>query len=225
MIKRPSNSTLYKSTILHLLHLLFACLTFQIINSFRNLNDCDKSLNDKETENYELKPLQGLSPSYEEIDETNLDMNKFNHRQMKHTTVKQSLIGMVNAASYEEILDNEHDRSDLLHGEHLSHESHDSESINDSSSQQLHHEKRRRHNKKIKLRMSSQRSKPRGETIDSDSSSNNAINMGLKESRIDIARREVSSTEQDIKSHTDVNYTYEKIVGVSLHRCDTLKVR
>ena len=144
----------------------------------------------------------------------------FENRYLNHATVPQEATGMQNAASYEEIINNDQNRSEPL-GSHQG--SHYSESIRDSPHEHIHHAKRHRHSRKAKLKTSSRMSKGRGESSDTDSSSNNAINK-MSKKRIDVARKQMAPDVQDIESQSNVHYTYENIIGVSIHRCDALKV-
>ncbi|XP_034234525.1 jouberin-like [Thrips palmi] len=160
-----------------------------------------------EVEMYELKPLKGFSPSYEEIDETSLDR----HEGAK-ALIEQTSSRMANAASYEEILEEQ--------SYFASPERHNSDGNGGVSNESaVRNEKRNRQTKKTKLQMSQHKRRGNKEIDNTDTSSDNRVQKPVKQ-----RRKRTATTESGIQSQSNIKYNYEKIIGISLHHCDSLKI-
>lgn len=160
-----------------------------------------------EVELYELKPLKGFSPSYEEIDEMSLKGHEGNR-----TAIEQTSSRLANAASYEEILEEQNYVA--------SPERHSTDSNRLVPNESVKHEKRKRQNKKAKLQILQHKHKDQTDFDNTETSSDNRVQMPIKH-----RRKKSTRNESAIPSHTKIEYNYEKIIGISLHRCDSLKVR
>ncbi|KAK3916070.1 Jouberin, partial [Frankliniella fusca] len=156
-------------------------------------------------EEYELKPLKGLSASYEEIDETSLDKtdDRFNQNSAR---------GMNNAASYEEILEDPKSHQEKV-------ESESNLGLSD------------RHTRSKKLKKNKPQLPPhkprRREDGSTDTSSNDLIPTDSRHKKRRVAhtqKRSKSIVNDSENSQAVVQYTYEKIIGITIHRCDTLKI-
>lgn len=156
------------------------------------------------TEEFELKPLKGLSPSYEEIDETP------RHSKTFPGSPEGNLKGLATAASYEEITEES--------GKYKNYERAD-------NGQQMEYESTRNWKeeaiqKKMRLRMNSGKNDT---NTDTSSCERTQIHSKQKRPRSHSRKRVKSHKENDPPGAKTV-YSYEKIIGISLHRTDTLKV-
>ncbi|KAE8739066.1 hypothetical protein FOCC_FOCC015445 [Frankliniella occidentalis] len=159
-------------------------------------------------EEYELKPLKGLSASYEEIDETSFE--KEDDAKSKH-----AVRSMENAASYEEILEDSRSHLEKI-------ETDSNEDLSQESDRRIRSKK----NRKNKQQVSLSNSRARGdENTDTSSNDKMAIDNRHQKRHVPHTRKRRKSTANNENySHSVAQYNYEKIIGITVHRCDTLKI-